>query len=138
MELVGIGHGDLREGVKVPREDGFGDAVHAFWDDVLDAVLEERGGLDGALHATRGARAFLVIGNDTDEGLHLGPVLPGCDLYGERIVSGWIGAHLPGDEASEKRSACGPGALSGDEGKDGGGDGEGVQMGERCDEGGES
>jgi len=51
MELVRIPHRDARERVKVLLENGIGDALHPLRDNVRDAVLEERRGLDGALHA---------------------------------------------------------------------------------------
>lgn len=52
VEGVAVCHRDPREGVKVPVLDRCRDCRHASGDDLLDTMLEESGGLDGALHAT--------------------------------------------------------------------------------------
>jgi hypothetical protein len=57
-------------------------------------------------------------------------VVAGSDLDSEGV--GAIGEHalFPGDEAAEKGSTGGPGALSGNERELGGGCGEGIEGGE--------
>ena len=73
VELVRVFHRDGCKGVKVALLDGFGDGAHPVGDDG-EALWEEGGCLDGALHAGCGGGAFLVVGDDADEGVHVGPV----------------------------------------------------------------
>lgn len=138
MELVRVRHRNLRELVEIARADRRGDGIHALRDDVRDAVLEERGSLDGALHAAGGGGALLVVGDDANEGVDFGPVRLGRDFDGEGVGTVGTGALFPGDEAAEKGAAGGSGALAGDEGEGGGGDGEFVELGEGKNKGGKS
>lgn len=105
VERVAVCHRDPREAVKVLLLDGGGDRLHACGDDLLDAVLEERGGLYGALHAACRRSALLGVADDADEGVHLGPVGLGCDLDGERVGAVGADALLPGNESAVERSA---------------------------------
>ena len=82
MELVGVPHGDLRKVAEVLVCDGALDIGHTGGDDGADAMLEERGGDDGALHATGTAGAFLCVVHNADEGFHLWPVGLRGDLAG--------------------------------------------------------
>ncbi|KAF5385921.1 hypothetical protein D9615_002600 [Tricholomella constricta] len=138
MELVRVRHRHLCERIKVPALDRRGYSGHALGHDVGDAVLEEGRGLDGALHAAGGGGALFVIGDDADEGVHVGPVGLWCDLDGERVLSVGARALFPGDEAAVERAAGRAGALACDEGERGGGDGERIKLGEGGDEGGEA
>ena len=85
MELVRVGHRDLGEGGKVLCTDRSGHPVHSVGNDVIDSVLEQRRGLHRSLHSAGGRSALLVIRNDADERLHLGPVFLGGYLDSERV-----------------------------------------------------
>ena len=67
---------------------------------MLDAVLEERGRLDGALHARGGGGALLGVVDDADDGVEGGPVGFGRDLNREGVGAVGLGALFPGDEAA--------------------------------------
>jgi len=45
---------------------------------MFDTVLEKGRGLDGSLHSGCGGCSLLVVRNDADEGMHLGPMLSGA------------------------------------------------------------
>ena len=61
MELVRFGHRDPSEGGEISVQNRFGDGLHPFGHDVLDAVREQRGGLDGPLHTAGGGGVFLIV-----------------------------------------------------------------------------
>lgn len=135
VELVRVLHRDAREGVEVARADRVADLGHALGHDVLDAVLEEGGRLDGALHARGGGSALLGVVDDADDGVEGRPVRLGCDLNGEGVGAVSLGALLPGDEATVERTASRAGALARDEGEGGWGYGELVKRregGDQC------
>ena len=54
---------------------------------MVDTVLEERGSLDGALHAASGRGPLFVVRNDADEGVHDWPVGLGGYLDSERVFA---------------------------------------------------
>ena len=118
VELIRVFHRDGCKCVKVTVSDGFDDVVHPIGDDG-EALWEESRGLDGALHVRvlSGGSALVVIGDDTDEGVHVGPVSLGCDLFGERVGAVISGAFLPCDEPAKEGTACRTGTLTSNEGE---------------------
>ena len=93
---------------------------------MVDTVLEERGSLDGTLHAAGGRGTFLVVRNDADEGVHGWPVGLGSYLDSERVFACGRFTFLPCDEASEEGSTGGTGTLTSDDREVRGRDGESV------------
>lgn len=140
VEVVRVGHGDFGKSVKVALLDGFRDLEHAFGDDGLDAVLEQRRSLDGALHASGGRGALFGVADDTDERLEVGPVRLGSHLNSETVSSGRLLAALPSDVAAKEGAAGRPTTLTSNARELGAGylGLQLVQCGERGDEGGES
>ena len=115
VELVRVFHRDGCKCVKVAFSDGFGDIAHPIGDDG-EALWEESRSLDGALHAGGGGGTLLVVGDDTDEGVHVGPVSLGCDLFGEGVGAVSRGAFSPCDEPAEEGTAGRTRALTSNEG----------------------
>ena len=116
VELVRVFHRYGCECVKIAVLDGLGDVTHAAGDD-SKALWEEGRGLDGPLHAGSGGSAFFVVGDDADEGVHVGPVGFRCDLFGERVGAVSGGAFSPCDESAKERTAGRTGALTSNEGE---------------------
>lgn len=105
---------------------------------MLDAVLEQGGGLDSPLHAGCGGGAFFIVRDDADESVHLWPVILRGDLNGKRVATCWVLTHLPCNETTIERSARGAGALTRDEGEGRWGDWELVEMCKGSDESGKA
>lgn len=137
VERVAISHGEFGKFGKVSSLDSLRDRFHPLGDDP-ETLLQEGRCLYCLLHAGGGRRALLGVADNTDKSVHLGPVLSRGDLLGERVGAGRIGTFTPSDEASKERPAGRARALAGDEGELGGRLWEGVEGGERCDEGGKT
>ena len=111
MERVGVLHGELGEAVKVFGLDRSRHVGHSLWNDVLDAVLQQRRGLHGPLHARRAGRCLFQVGHDADQGLQIRPMLSVGYLDRERVVAvlfGFAGrdlAHLPRNEPAKEGAA---------------------------------
>lgn len=108
VELVRVLHGDLSESVKVFGADGFRDSLHALRHDMLDAMLQQGRGLNGALHACCRRRSFFEVGHDANESLQVGPVRLRGDLHSIRVLAVGLLPHLPRDKATKDGSAGGP------------------------------
>ena len=104
VEVVGVGHGDFCESVKIALLDGFRDLDHSIGNDGGDTVLKEGRGSDGTLHAGGGGGALFGVRDDTDESLEIGPVRLRGDFDSERVLAGGVFSALPGDVASEEGS----------------------------------
>ena len=88
----------------VRQSDGLGNQLHALWYDVFDTVLEKRRGFDSPLHSRCRRGSLLVVRNDTDEGMHLGPMLSRRDLDSKGIRTIRRRSHFPCNEATEEGS----------------------------------
>lgn len=105
VEGVAVLHGDTGKGVEVLVLDSFGDLCHTSGDDLLDTVLQEGASLDGALHAGSGRGTLLGVTHDTNKSVKVWPVRLRCDLDGERVRAGRVGALFPSDKAAVKGAA---------------------------------
>lgn len=130
VELVGVLHGDLRKGVEVAGADRIRNLRHAAGHGLLDAVLEELGGLNGALHARGRRRRLLHIGDNADERVDVRPVRLRRDLDRERVGAVCLDTLLPGDVAAEEGAARRARALTRNDGEVGGVGGELVESGQ--------
>lgn len=137
MERVAVGHGELGKFGEVSSLDSLRDLIHAFGDDP-ETLLQKGRCLYGLLHTGSGRSPLLGITDNTNKGVHLGPVLSRSNLFGERVGASRVCTFTPSDEASKERSAGRARALAGDEGKLGGRLGEGIERSERCNEGGQT
>ena len=138
VERVGIPHRGLGKRFEIPRLDRLGNVIHPAGDDLFDPMLQQRTRLHRPLHSTRRARPFFSITDDADQGVHLGPVGTGSDLFRQRVGTVFLGTHTPGDVPAKERTTGRAGSLTGDEGELRGSLGERVELRERGDEGGEA
>lgn len=102
VERIGVRHRDLGESSEVTITNGFGDVFHPLGYDNIDAMLEKGRSFDGPLHAGGGAGSFLMVRDDADDGVHLGPVISWSNLDGKTVRSIRICTSLPGNESAEE------------------------------------
>ena len=117
VELVRILHCNLCKCVEITSFDGLGDEPHALWYDVFDAMLEEGRSFDSPLHSRGGGGSLLVVRDDTDEGVHLGPMFSRCDLDSEGIRTIRGRSHFPCHETTEEGSTGRSRSLASDQRK---------------------
>lgn len=115
VELVRVTHGQLGKLGEVLVLDSINHLIHALGDHVLNALLQQGRGLDGQLHALGRGGALLLVGDDANQGLEIGPVGLGRDLDSLRVGAVGAFAHLPGDKAAKEGTAGRTGALAGND-----------------------
>mmetsp|Transcript_13679 Transcript_13679/g.31909 ORF Transcript_13679/g.31909 Transcript_13679/m.31909 type:complete len:303 (+) Transcript_13679:538-1446(+) len=120
MELVGIPHGELPKGLKVLRQKGLLDGLHALRHDGGDAVGQQRGCGHRRAHSRSRGRVLLGVRDHQNDGPKLRPVGFVGDLHRQRIAprnlvvaAAFRGSGPPGHESAVEgptgRSAALPG-----------------------------
>jgi len=138
VEVVRVFHGQRGEGFEVTVMNRLFHGDHALGHDVVGALLEERRGRNGGLHAAGGGHVFLLGAGDEDAGAHVGPVAGGSDFVGQAVAAILLLALLPAGVAAEQAPASGAGALTSNLAEVGGSRGELVEVGDGADESGKA